>query len=348
MDTRSSQGQVESLGFRAPRDLRDHACARTHPKGPTARPAVAARAVRLVRLSALSLVFAGSGYGLGAYSYARGLWPVDVIREILAPNLVGRQDPLGRQITFPGKSTVPCPVQSSRTAVLLAIGQSNIGNHGAAFFTSRHPAKVVNYFDGQCFPAASPLLGATGQGGEYLTPLGDQLVESGRFDSVVLIARAVGASNIQRWKAGGDVLDALLSELPEIQQHFRINGVLWQQGESDVPLRTSAPNYVESFVSMLTALRRAGVRAPVFIAISSRCGLEDGWVSGNPVANAQRQLVDGKAIFLGFDSDSLLRVEDRRADACHLSSSGQLRTAIGFAAAVVRHRQAVRSAGSSS
>ena len=307
-----------------------------------------ARSPVFLHQCALALAFAGLGCGLGAYSYPRGLWPVDVIRELLKPQVIRRQDSLGRIISFPGKSVVPCPLQSRRTAVLLAIGQSNIGNHGAVSFTTRHPAKVVNFFDGHCFPAASPLLGATGQGGEYLTPLGDHLVESGRFDSVVLIARAVGASNIQRWKERGDVLDALLSELPGIQRHFRINGLLWQQGESDVPLRASARNYVDSFASMLTALRRAGVRAPVFVAISSRCGLEDGWVSGNPVAVAQRQLVDGKAIFLGFDSDSLPQSEDRRADACHLSSSGQLRTAIGFAAAVVRYRHAVTSAGSSS
>ena len=339
MDARSSRPEAESRYI--------HAASASPTPIPQRLPRMVSRASTEARRRAstvatlwlLAVTFGGVGYALGAYSYPRGLWPISLVREILEPRPAGRQDELGRQVSFPGKVAIPCPRQTARTAVLLALGQSNIGNHGAASFATRHPANVVNYFAGRCYAAASPLLGSTGQGGEYLTPLADRLVESGSFDDVVLIPAAVGATNIQRWKDGGDVLDAVLRELPATLRRFRITAVLWHQGESDVPLRTSARNYAESFASMVAALGRAGVRAPVYVAVASKCGLVDEWNPRNPVAMAQRRLIDGKAVRLGVDADALLDPADRAADGCHLSARGQLRTASAFASAIVRYQQ---------
>ena len=45
--------------------------------------------------------------------------------------------------------------------------------------TTERPDAVVNFFEGKCYRAQSPLLGATAEEGEFLTLLGDRLVADG-------------------------------------------------------------------------------------------------------------------------------------------------------------------------
>ena len=88
-------------------------------------------------------------------------------------------------------------------AVLLAIGQSNIANHGGKQFSSGQAVFNFNPFDGQCYPAADPLLGATGDLGSPLCILGDALINSGFAGSIVLCALAVGGATVANWAPGG-------------------------------------------------------------------------------------------------------------------------------------------------
>jgi len=101
------------------------------------------------------------------------------------------------------KPMVACPKQTDRTAVLLVLGQSNAANYGGQRFASKHGDKIVNFFDGQCYVAASPLLGSSGTKGEYWTQLGNHLIESGKFDTVVIAPMAYSGSAVKRWARGG-------------------------------------------------------------------------------------------------------------------------------------------------
>lgn len=47
----------------------------------------------------------------------------------------------------------------------------------------------------------------------------------------------------------------------------------------------------------------------------------------------QKKLEDKNEFFLGADTDELLKAEDRRADLCHFSESGQLKAAEAYAEA---------------
>src|SRR4029079_8029979 len=80
-------------------------------------------------------------------------------------------EPLGRLTSHDGKKAVACPQQTDRTAVLLLMGQSNAGNHAGQRFRSEHGDALINFFDGRCYVAASPLLGSDGTSGEYWTQL---------------------------------------------------------------------------------------------------------------------------------------------------------------------------------
>ena len=228
----------------------------------------------------------------------------------------------------PGKQEVACPPQTPQTGVILAIGQSNAANSGAQRMVTQYPDRVVNYFDGKCFVASSPLLGSGGPEGEFITPLADDLIANGTYKSVV----------ISRWKAGADLNGMMLQTIAGLQGRYRITDIVWHQGEGDKFLGTSREVYVESFNSMLQSLRDAGVAAPIFIAVASFCGTSAPWMPDNPVTQAQKSLVDPKRkIYLGANTDLLLDIKDRRAqDNCHFSESGQRKTASAFAAAIRR------------
>jgi hypothetical protein len=270
------------------------------------------------------------------YLFSGDLWPDSQLQDaaMTAPG-VADYDAHGRLVGFPGKTERPCPPQTARTAVIVAIGQSNIANHAAARVATRHPKDVVSWFDGKCHVAASPLLGASGDGGEFLTLLADRLIEDDLYRTVIIVPSGIGGTQIAPWRRNGPLNDMLLRTLRDLPPGYRVTQVIWQQGESDFLLATPAADYVASFRSLVDVLTENGVDAPLYLSVSTKCGP---WTADNPVAAAQRSLIDNKRVFLGVDSDALLAPKDRFDD-CHLSESGQCKTAAAYADAIMRSRR---------
>lgn len=296
--------------------------------------------MRLALLLAVTFVCA---YLFGLYSYSREVWPVDIVRQLKRwadpPRAdVGQYDPSKRLIAYPDKTGVACPAPAETTAVILAIGQSNAANAGAKKITTRYPDRVFNYFDGKCYVAASPLLGATSEGGEFLTLLADELIAAGTYRGVIIAAAAHGGSPVSRWRRNGDLNERLLSTLKTLPSGYKVTEVVWHQGERDFELMTPADLYAASFNSLVETLRESGVDAPVFAAIATWCG-KTNWTADNPTANGQRAVIDNRRIFLGADTDALLGTADRREDKCHLSESGQTKTATAYAQAIKAYRR---------
>jgi hypothetical protein len=178
------------------------------------------------------------------------------------------------------------------------------------------------------------LLGTTGEGGEFLTPLADLLVEDGLYDRVLIVAAAVGGTPIVRWQKGGDLNEGALAVLKALPQGYKVTEVIWHQGESDRDLGTSGDTYAASFASLLGTLRDAGVAAPVFIGITTICNS----APGLELERAQAGLVDDRSVFLGANADAMLGAADRQADRCHLSDIGQHKIAASYEAAMKKAR----------
>jgi hypothetical protein len=235
------------------------------------------------------------------------------------------------------KRAVGCPKQTDRTAVLLVLGQSNAANYGGQRFASKHGDKIVNFFDGQCYVAASPLLGSSGTKGEYWTQLGNHLIESGKFDTVVIAPMAYSGSAVKRWARGGDLNAVLVDTLSKIKADgHAITHVLWNQGEIDYVVGISEDAYRERLLSMIDTLRGEGVTAPVYLSIASKC-LEPGnggtrrHSSDNPVVRAQLALSRGEGnIRRGVNTDALLDGLDRYDD-CHIGGVGAEKVAQAWA-----------------
>ena len=309
---------------------------------PPGRNANHRRRRSILRVLSFGLIVLGVGVGsylFGLYSYPRALWPSNVLRGLGdSIRSVGTHDGYGRLVAYPGKVRLACPAQTERTGVLLAIGQSNVANHAAARVTTRHGGRVLGFFDGSCHIAASPLLGATSDGGEFLTMLADRLVDQGVYDRVVIVSSGIGGSPISRWQGGGDLNGMLMATLRGVAAAYRVTDVVWHQGESDFADATTSPAYAAAFASLVATLRESGVDAPIYTSVSTRCGRP--WRAENPVAAAQRSLAADERIQVAADTDALLGPDDRYDD-CHFSESGQRKAAAAYGDAISRRHSLV-------
>ena len=264
------------------------------------------------------------------------------LREKVLPTKVAPEsrytlDAEDRLIGDAEKPAVACRKQTDRTAVLLVLGQSNAANNGGQRFASKHGDKIVNFFDGQGYVAASPLLGSGGTKGEYWTELGNHLIERGKFDSVVIAPVAYSGTAAARWARGGDLNAVLVDTVSKIKADgYAITHVLWDQGELDYVLGTSEDAYRERLLSMIDTLRSEGVTAPVYLSIASKC-LEPSnggfrrHSADNPVVRAQLALSSGEGnIRRGVNTDALLDGLDRYDD-CHIGGGGTEKVAQAWA-----------------
>lgn len=259
-----------------------------------------------------------------------------------APPETYRKDDLGRIVEVAGRNAIACPRQTGRTAVLLIAGQSNSANHGAEQFSSAHPGKIFNYFAGHCYPAASPLLGATGIRGESWTPLADRLVEAGLFDRVIIVTTGIGGTKIARWQEGGDLNKMMLGVIADLQRHYRVTHFLWHQGERDLNLGTTSADYAVSFTSLAASLRAAKVDAPIFVSVGSRCGQPGDWKDEDAITIAQRGLVDSaRGLFAGPETNRLVPPENRY-DRCHFAGAGQRAFADAWVRILTEHARRAR------
>ena len=289
------------------------------------------------------LVSAAIVFLIGGYTASQNLWPWPLMRQIkvlwfpspdprYGPPQLFAFDHIGRLTGKVGSESVTCPQQDERTAVILILGQSNAGNHGGQKTKSDYGSSIVNFFDGRCYVAASPLLGSTGTWGEYWTETANLLVRSRRFEKVVLIPAAVSNTTVARWAMHGDLDQMLRHTLDGVATaHLSVTHVIWHQGEADAALGTREEEYRSLFLAFVASLRSLHVEAPVYVSVATKCLLAGPYLEGNAVALAQSALADTEGnLRAGINSDRLLGELDR-FDGCHPSGSGVAKMALGWA-----------------
>ena len=132
------------------------------------------------------------------------------------------------------KTATPCPSSGGRTAVILALGQSNGSNAGMEGEAHvRAEPEVVNLLDGKCYVAQDPLLGSDGNGYSVWTLVGNRLVDDGAFDHVVIAPFTISGTSIGDW-VGKEYfqrrLDRVVGDLT--MSHLAPTIVVWFQGEA--------------------------------------------------------------------------------------------------------------------
>lgn len=288
------------------------------------------------RITAVVIVLISFYFGYLACEYH--VFPIKrFIQHRSGEQQFSMQTDFGRLQAFPGKKSINCPAATEKTAVMLIIGQSNSANHAGQRFISEFGDHIINYFDGKCYVATSPLLGATGDRGESFTLMANKLMQQHAFDRVVLIPAGVTDTQISRWQTGGDLNTMMQNTILQAKRHYQISHVIWHQGERDFKQKTSADQYRQMFNSLAVDVRRLAPQAKIFISLASRCGDAQDWTAGNAVVTAQQRLVDpAHNIFLVADTDSLIEQKDRY-DGCHFGYSGQEKFASALTSAIMAH-----------
>ena len=213
--------------------------------------------------------------------------------------------------------------QQGRTAVMLILGQSNGANTGAVRYEPVRRVFNFNVFDGRCYVAKDPLLGATDSRGNFATRMADMLIERQAFDSVILAPLGVGGSRIEEWTTGGARHRRLQVAIKRAGDFgLRFTHVLWHQGESNARFDPDGALYVDCFMDIHASLRSYGVDAPIFVAQASICASPP----NESIRAAQRAVLDAAAgIFAGPDTDTIGSLD--RYDDCHMAESGLIKHA---------------------
>lgn len=222
-----------------------------------------------------------------------------------------------------GRTPVPwSAAPKGRTMVALVFGQSNAGNSGET--AAGEFRGVYEFYRGRIYDARDPLLEASGGGGSIWMRLGARLIETGQYDTVVLVPLAVGVTGIERWAPGGNLHRWLLAVIANARAAgLTFTHLLWQQGEADAMSATSPEIYTAQFDAMLNSIRAVGVDAPIFVAQSTICGKHTG---SQALRDAQASLASPtKGIYVGPNTDTLGR--SFRYDGCHFGTDGLNRAA---------------------
>ena len=239
--------------------------------------------------------------------------------------------------------------------VFVVAGQSNSANHGEGRLAPASDLVSSLSPDGTWRHAADPQPGSSGDGGSFVPPLGDRLVE--RFGVPVgFVCCGIGATSVREWLPAGvafpnpPTLEGRVRRRPDgawesdgaafamLVERMRGSGtegfraVLWHQGESDAnqadPARTLAgPLYEQCLARVIRDSRLAlGSEVPWFVARATYHVPGD---ESSPEIRAAQGAVcrDGLAL-AGPDTDALgAESRDGGGKGVHFSAAGLVRHA---------------------
>lgn len=274
-------------------------------------------------LIAAAAAMAVCAYGYGVLSHRYEIFPYHYIGWLLDGRAFDWLAPRGGYDVAIDRRAVPCREIGPQTLVLVTLGQSNSANSGDSRF--RHVPGVYNFnlFDGQCFEAEDPLLGAGGDDGSVWMPLAGQILESGLAAHVVIAPIGLGGAQVADWAPGGRLSERIARLVEGMERAgLRPGAILWHQGESD--RGTGREAYRAAFLAMARAIRDAGIAAPIYVARATRCGKVE-----SPGINAEQAELGINHAELdlrqGPDTDKL--TEPLWRNGCHFTRAGLVRHA---------------------
>jgi len=233
--------------------------------------------------------------------------------------------------------------------VFFVAGQSNSANHGEEKQTPQ--TGLVSSFDGAKWRLADdPQPGASGNGGSFLPPLGDELARKLGVP-VGFVACGIGATSVREWlpkgatfpnpptiekrvekrpdglwMSKGDAYQTFLARMKPLgARGFR--AVLWHQGESDAnqkdPTRTLPGDLYRQFLETILreSRREIGWEVPWLVAQASYHVPGD--EGSDDIRAAQASLARDGIALAGPDSDALKGdLRERNGQGVHFSGKG--------------------------
>lgn len=201
--------------------------------------------------------------------------------------------------------------------VLLVAGQSNAANHGQP--RGRAGAGAYALASEGLYRLEDPLPGASGPGGSPWSHWAALQQRSRPGAQVVVAAVAQGSSAVADWTPAGVHAQRLPAVLKTLRrQGLDVDAVVWHQGETEAWAGGDPNSYTSHLRRWIASVRELGIRAPIFVCLTSR----DGQGVINPaIRQAQAAVWNHDArVFAGPDTDSL--GEAFRIDGVHFNAHG--------------------------
>jgi hypothetical protein len=233
-----------------------------------------------------------------------------------------------------GKEQVPCTVDGKNSFVIVTLGQSNAANFAAGRYGARHDVVNFNAYDGKCYRAIDPLVGASGGEANFATRLGDILIERGFAERIIVAPIGMGNTRVEDWSSDGifnQRIRVLIRRL--FDAGITPDAILWQQGEGNVgDDDPGGRKYSRHLLEVVQTFRKYGISAPFVIALSAL--VADPPHTSENVRAGQRRAVRAKVgTFLGPDTDRI--GHEDRFDRLHMSESGVLKQAEMWADSII-------------
>lgn len=210
------------------------------------------------------------------------------------------------------------------------MGQSNAANHVSQRFSNPIPTNLLQ-FDWEtrrCRSYREPLLGASGSGGNPITPAAISLAQESS-KPIVITALGWGSTSAWRWAYGDMAIRHLLALQAMQQAGLTPQIMLWHQGESD---KDQPPESYESAVQ--TVIQRSRQYSPglaVGIALATVCQSPP----SAALRQAQIHLVSSHPNnFRSADSDVIPMDQQHREAGCHFTPAGARLLAAQYLAAL--------------
>jgi len=210
------------------------------------------------------------------------------------------------------RNEIHCP-NADDALVLIGFGQSNSAN-SAGHRSKATTKNIVNFFNGKCYEAVDPLLGATGRQGNVWIPIAEKLQSDDK--TVVLATFGVGGSSVEQWLDENYLLPFYKKNVSSLKQYYpNPNSAVWIQGESDK--KTSNEKFESSLKKWLGIVKADFPNTNLYLTGTSYCN-----GSANPqVLVTQEKLIKAiGGIYIG--STDVLTSVNLRYDDCHFSEQG--------------------------
>lgn len=261
-------------------------------------------------LTLLGLVFFKIGYEAGVVH----LFPIGhFIEKVLNKKPNGYKDPVIYDDIYQ-RTEIDCP-QANDSYVIVALGQSNSGNFINKKYTD-NSRNIYNFFNGRCYLAADPLLGASGDLGSLWIPFANKLSLLNN-KKIVLINFSQGGSSVTSWSSYAHFGYFLEKGLVTIGKNYRhVDSFFWIQGESDHGLNPD--EYKLSLSSIIKQTKDKFPDSEFYISGTTYCFNQ----SDQAIYLEQHKLARSLPGVSWLGSTDQFQSIDDRWDNCHFNENG--------------------------
>lgn len=226
-------------------------------------------------------------------------------------------------------------IKRDNAMVILALGQAHAANSAEVEYIPKEKG-VYNLYNAKCYVAKDPLLGASATNehkGSVWTRLADLLINDNQYGQVFIKSIAIAGTPIICWTTEGEGYGwgkqyhgnyhhRILQAYQELKAlNLMPTHICWVQGESDTVNKTTKEEYKKHFLNIRSSIRKLGMEAPIYMALTSRD--DDTFQVGEEVLQAQKELIlEHNDILEGPNLNEIDSVDDRLIPSVNFTEQG--------------------------